>query len=60
MVDLKFIEMWQWLNVYLKTIQIDHNNFNYNVFPFFYVVETCSKSNFWFQILHYSKIKKFS
>jgi hypothetical protein len=46
MVDLKFIEMWQWLNVYLKTIQIDHNNFNYNVFPFFYVVETCSKSNF--------------
>ncbi len=37
-----------------KTMQINHNNFfcfTIIEFPIFYVVETCSKIDFWFQFL---------
>ncbi len=37
----------------LKTIQVDHNNFNYfklYIHFIFYVVETCSKPSSWFQL----------
>jgi hypothetical protein len=34
----------------LKTIKVDHNNFfNYKIFPYFYVIETCSKFGFDFK-----------